>query len=558
MFRAINDPLCSIGCFTYFGLNMILRKSPQTMLAEKYQNYPDYFNITKENFFFAFGIQDSTKKFIIDESIYTTKMSVIKIFDKQRQEETTVEVSQCESEDMPINPDLTEYFQVNPIINMFCIKNYKPVEMEGSEDSNFFEYLKVWIEVCVNETSSVACKSTYELDAFFMTSRFYVALTPYAVDSLDYETPLNQHGAFLAMAAQLKQKAIMDLNFQHLYIYTDDGIVFEETHLQRGINLNEHQNSYFLRNNQSDPLVELNIQLDKVVKIYERKYDKLQDILANTGGAIKILLIAFIVLTQPIVYFNFYKDLGNEYFDFNMDPKQKDNREPLNLGPFQYFFSFCGRKESEISKKVKLFEISKKILSTNLSLSQILKKQIELEKLKFLLFDTDQLVLFEYIPKPVLSDTKESEEITKNTDLRSLNSPVKNALQKKQTINEWNDTFFEINLLKRKGNIQAAYAYQHIGRKVVKTELDKRILDLTNFVDFFGKYEKNEKKEEKNEEIEEVKDEENSKNEGNFNEISLDEAKNVNPVSISLPVYSSEMEILTQLPQNKVKEIEKK
>ena len=388
---------CSIGCFCYFGLNMIFRDSPQTIIAQQYKNYPDYLNITKENFFFAFGIQDSNRKFLIDDSIFTAKMMVIKDRRNQNIEQIPVEISECKGNDIPSNSDLVDYFSVNPITKMHCIQNYYPVEIEGSEDSNYYEYLKVTINVCDNLTSSVVCKSRDYLENFLNTARFYVTLTPYAVDPTNYAKPMNQHGTFLSVITQLEQKAVMELNFQHIFINTDDGIVFQENYMQRGINLDGHQNSFFLRNNDSDPLVELNIQLDKVVQIYTRKYDKLQDVLASTGGAIKILLMAFIVLTQPVVYFNFYRDLGNEYFDFDLNESKLENHQPLKLGLFEYFFSFFRNKDSKSRKKAKLFEKSKEILSLNLSLTQILKKQIELEKLKFLVFDANQLILFEYI-----------------------------------------------------------------------------------------------------------------------------------------------------------------
>jgi len=62
--------LCSfIGAFIYFGLNMMMHQNPNTIIAQQYQSNPDYLNITKNNFFMAFGMKNITSgDFIIDET----------------------------------------------------------------------------------------------------------------------------------------------------------------------------------------------------------------------------------------------------------------------------------------------------------------------------------------------------------------------------------------------------------------------------------------------------------------------------------------------------------
>lgn len=55
-----------------------------------------------------------------------------------------------------------------------------------------------------------------------------------------------------------------------------------------------------------------------------------------------------------------------------------------------------------------MLEYSSKKLLENLDILFILNKLIEIDKLKYILFDEDQLKLFEFIPKPqiTLSDTE--------------------------------------------------------------------------------------------------------------------------------------------------------
>ena len=100
----------------------------------------------------------------------------------------------------------------------------------------------------------------------------------------------------------------------------------------------DHDRALFYPKNKRDPQVELFIQLGKVTKVYERIYDKLQDVLAQTGGSIKILLIFFAILASPVVHFNFYKDIANEYFDYEFEEKNIIKKEPLKFGFFHYIY----------------------------------------------------------------------------------------------------------------------------------------------------------------------------------------------------------------------------
>ena len=103
---------------------------------------------------------------------------------------------------------------------------------------------------------------------------------------------------------------------------------------------------------------------------------------------------------------------------------------------------------------------------------------------------------------------------------KNLNDRPKNFLTSSTTKTQWNDMFFEINLAPRSGNIHAAYNRLH--RKINKTNLDQRILNLTNFADFFGNHKKTVVLMDTIEIKEEIKSEE---NEENFPQMSLSEHK---------------------------------
>ena len=137
------------GSFSYFGLNMMTRSSPNTIIADEYKDTPDYLNITKDNFFLAFGLKSQNGSYDSDPSIFVPQLSIVakNKSNVNLNNVTVVSIGLCDIDnDVPKTAELQEYFQVNSVQGMFCIENYQPVEMMGSEDSLYYEYVPSTIE----------------------------------------------------------------------------------------------------------------------------------------------------------------------------------------------------------------------------------------------------------------------------------------------------------------------------------------------------------------------------------------------------------------------------
>ena len=212
-------------------------------------------------------------------------------------------------------------------------------------------------------------------------------------------------------------------------------------------------------------------KVNKVLKVYERTYVKLQEVLANTGGAIQIItLLSFFFLSQPFVYFNFYRDLGNEYFEFEVPTKGMNDqtgfeKKKLEFSFMGYFFSFFRRTNVTVQGYQRIWNKSKEILDNNLSLSKILSKIVEIEKIKYFLFDEDQLTVFESMPKPVIS-ANEKGLVVKDNGLLI------------EEIKKFNEKFFQERLQRGRNQIELKNACSEIIRKKMKSQMDLRILQL--------------------------------------------------------------------------------
>lgn len=241
-------------------------------------------------------------------------------------------------------------------------------------------------------------------------------------------------------------------------------MVFQNLKEEHVLNLNkEIVSTINSPRSDNDYLMSMRLRMNKVNVIYERKYDKLQGILAETGGIMKLLLIFFAIFTKPIVQFKFYRDLSEEYFDFDFEHQPK-KKEKLNLGVFQYFCSFFKAKDDHWRKKRILFEKAKEILNLEMSLCRILKKTLDIEKLKFLLFDDNQIILFDDIPKPVISNSAKSD---KNVNLSKGD----------RRLSKWNEHFLQQSLKLPKTVVNFNERVLMLQSK--KSQIDIKILELT-------------------------------------------------------------------------------
>ena len=90
---------------------------------------------------------------------------------------------------------------------------------------------------------------------------------------------------------------------------------------------------------------------------------------------------------------------------------------------------------------------------------------MEIEKIKYFLFDEDQLTVFESMPKPVIS-ANEKGLVVKDNGLLI------------EEIKKFNEKFFQERLQRGRNQIELKNACSEIIRKKMKSQMDLRILQL--------------------------------------------------------------------------------
>lgn len=137
---------------------------------------------------------------------------------------------------------------------------------------------------------------------------------------------------------------------------------------------------------------------------------------------------------------------------------ENPDSDKLCIGLSEYIWSFFSRSQP-LKKKVKILNQGVREIDMRLDIHYVLKKFIEIDKLIGVLFDREQIILFDNLPKPELS--------LKGLEYISDGKPVPRSLLRKSTIKDKELTEEE----------KIEEARRIIRSKVEKTVIDKKLLE---------------------------------------------------------------------------------
>ena len=155
---------------------------------------------------------------------------------------------------------------------------------------------------------------------------------------------------------------------------------------------------------------------------------------------------------------------------------KKSSQKALNFNIFEYFIlNFKQLLSFRLNEKEKLFLKGVEIFETKLDIVCILKKLQEIEKLKIILFNEEQLSLFNLLDKPLIYLEENDKEANRLDSSRKMAHLLKGSDKNSLNILQVKEIIDHFNKLKKSSKI---------------TNLDERLLDLMdknlkNFIDNF-------------------------------------------------------------------------
>ena len=538
--------LLAVVIFLYFGQEMYSLKNPNSFRSEVFEKTPEIIKFSKDSYFFMFGVEDFNTVHFRDDSIYTASV-VQEIFNSTGTFTFNIPIEPCQEHHLPTDPEQANYFRNAPkaaLNKLFCInENYlDSMSISGSFDSDFYVNIKITIYPCINSTNNNNSCQSREVMQNKLGGYFAFYTLDYVMDPNNYENPGVATGTdyfgYLKLGNVLRNSRFIATTI----VNTDDGWLFTNQNTKKYPTYNNDKEA--MMQGDDSTLTIFRMRKFHTNMIIERKYKKLQDVLAEMGGILNIIYVLFALISHPFVKSDYQSKLANKCFNFEIvnekktkkklmkkkkklsekltDLKQnkyiKDIKEIPNfentkniktiptlknivniptleigrdfksfktknktktIGEFlklshknleigfwnriRWFFHLKNIPDKEKNIQINQMKKANTLINRKLNITHILKKISDIDKLKMLILDTDQIKLFDYLPKPT---------ILRNQKI-SMASPLANSTM----LSHLDEKYIEEEDQEVK-YLNLCQAYKKIYKKNEMTEMDKKLVSF--------------------------------------------------------------------------------
>ena len=288
------------------------RTSPETNYNNMFVKDQVGFELNSTSFPFAFGLEDSSTAFFIDEQIYTveasyrlyTKKTVegVVIVDKQK---VIIELAKCST----MNLDKDYFYNVD-LNNMYCLKN---ITQHMMITGNFESKTWGWIYISFNRCTAANCKSAAEIEAKLKKSYFAMNFVNSGIQSTNYNNPIvNFPDSFYTTTSTTYSKT-MTINMQDTELLTHSSLVgYAEPGYHKLTTVKAFEtdfNSIETSGGSVNTIFTTLIRMDRVKIQINRKYKMIYQYMAEFGGMFNVICVVALILTSRISKTHYSVDL---------------------------------------------------------------------------------------------------------------------------------------------------------------------------------------------------------------------------------------------------------
>lgn len=408
--------------------------------------------INSDSNFLAVSVTDINGLPYNDPSIFTIKLSSLKYelnpddkesyFPYYLKEENLKFFHFCHENDT-LKPQ--DFYDL-ALENYYCADEGN-FQVEGS----FLEPLalklfSVELSFCKNSTeNNNTCKSLNEIHYFLQNKVFTLIYFDNAIQVNDYKNPVQKKYNVVNQRISSKLSKYINVYLQEASIFTNDGVIFTNRDSQKVFQTERQDFDFkYIEENETYDLLNnfafVFYSSSKVVEI-ERTYQTLAESIAILGGLYSFLFFIgriivyldnILFLTRTILNHLYVfpsnennekpnstkvldklapsirSDLGNkekltQTEKWRLFKRVTDKQTQFHIGVIQYiklkikkFFRF------NINDREKLYLKAEKIFDQEIDVIHLLKRNQEIEKIKYLLLNRKQILLFKFLEKPMI------------------------------------------------------------------------------------------------------------------------------------------------------------
>ena len=297
-----------------FGTEVIVKEQPETNVGDHYDINPKLHEIDNQEFGLAFGLQNKYAKHFIDDQIYNLKVFQ-KLNYKIKQEDGTIKthytrkeipIEICSKENFP--KKFHFYFLKLNYNSLYCIaKNHSKYFIQGTFDNEIFQSLRIQIYSC----KRLNCKNKTIIDNLLFAGYFSMYYIDKTVNPGSLKQPFKEYPTdfFTSISNSVRKNTFF--HFKRVNIVSDTGFLLEKKESFEGVIVKNYIEQYVFFKNPKN-IFNLEIRFDNIITVYNRKYKKVQDVLAQVGGIFKVNNLKIYIYCSLFffeIYFDYFKTL---------------------------------------------------------------------------------------------------------------------------------------------------------------------------------------------------------------------------------------------------------
>ena len=422
----------------YFSIDVIYKKNPTSYFYKSFIPDAGYLYLNYSMFHFV-QLLDTRDKVRMDERAWM-------IFGANRYidpflGEFNISLTSHWNYELCNDKDIQEFKEANddPNYNMsWCIRGFYnattkkyikqnepgyryPFIAHGTGSKTLFNIgYGIFAAKCQNTSYRTNCYSLREIDKEFENIlRIKVGIVDYNYDVTQYKKPGVPY--FLDIKNHLPGETITmnNLNFNPVYVETDDGLVFQTSKLIKSYQFDFNEKTVYERGN-STLISAWTFLITNLVQTYTRTYPKFQESLANAGGAMKFILLVAQILNFLFNQWVIILDIQNECVNLGLN--QSDYNRHISNAKKDYKNINLNFKNNNISKE------NKNISGSPLNYSSNSNIQIKTLNSKNNYYNNRGIKLDNYVDKKIEKESAQNQKDNKNNIKKSQNNEFKKKI----------------------------------------------------------------------------------------------------------------------------------
>ena len=314
---------CIFGFLLFFfsTSDLLTKRSPYIFGDDlKMPERPTIY-LSKANFTFAIGLANIDNTFISDPSLFYFVLYIVQQFSNGSANYKDYILNPCQPEDFPPN-----YFDRLGLNGTYCLPNMT-LKLEGYWNEESLSYFFIQMRQCQNSSNSgVICKQSTDIQKKLKALYVDIYIENPILDLSDYLNPFKQSIDMIYQRMSMTLMKTIEIYLKSTSVFTDHGYFFEN---------NEEETKFVIGNYLYDVnditdfnddnlfLYNINVYSSDHRNRIIRKYQKLQDILAQFGGVCNVLAIIGILVAKIEYRFNFSYFAMNKLYNFQLVTRKK-------------------------------------------------------------------------------------------------------------------------------------------------------------------------------------------------------------------------------------------